>query len=45
MGATIVVLGHPEKASASEQQVSGENVWALAQTLQDQAGAQVVMTR
>lgn len=45
MGATIVVLGYPEKASTSEQQVSEEHVWALAEALQDQVGVQVVMAR
>jgi len=45
MGATIVVLGYPEKANASEQQVSEEHVWALAEALQDKVGAQVVMAR
>lgn len=45
MEATIVVLGYPEKASTSEQQVSEEHVWALAQALREQAGAQVVMAR
>jgi hypothetical protein len=42
---TAIVLGHSEKASTSEQQVSEEHVWALAQALQDQVGAQVVMAR
>lgn len=45
MGATIVVLGYPEKATTFEQQLSEEHVWALAGALRDQIGAQVVMTR
>jgi RNase H-fold protein (predicted Holliday junction resolvase) len=45
MDATIVVLGYPEKATMFEQQVSEEHVWALAQALQAQVNAQVVMAR
>jgi nucleotide-binding universal stress UspA family protein len=45
MRAAVVVLGYPERVSASEQQVSEEHVWALAEALQARAGAQVVMAR
>ena len=45
VGATLVVLGYPEKTSAPEQQVSEEHIWSLAEAVRNKTGAQVMIAR
>ena len=45
LSASLVVLGYPERDQAAEQRASEEGLWALAEDLQSQTGAQVIIAR
>ncbi|MBN1889020.1 MAG: Na+/H+ antiporter subunit G [Thermoflexales bacterium] len=44
-GATVVVLGYPEKDSADEQHAAEEQLWRMADAVQKASGARVVIAR
>lgn len=44
-GATLVVLGYPEKNSTDEQHAAEEHIWRMADVIQKESGARVVISR